>query len=53
MAYLLLRRTLADPSRSVLGEPPSHMEFLIDRFGYAPAGCSRTLPGRAMATGGR
>lgn len=37
MAYLLLRRTLADPGRGVLDEPPPHLEFLIDRFGYARA----------------
>lgn len=37
MAYLLFRRTLADPGRSVLDEQPPHMEFLIDRFGYARA----------------
>lgn len=44
MAYLLFRRTLADPGRSVLGEQPPHMEFLIDRFGYARA---RWLPDSA------
>ena len=44
MAYLLLRRTLSDPGRSVLGEPPPHLEFLIDRFGYARA---RWLPADA------
>ena len=26
-----------DPGKTVLGEPPSHMEFLLDRFGYARA----------------
>jgi len=40
-AYLLFRRTLSDPGTTVLGEPPSHMEFLIDRFGYVRA---RWLP---------
>ncbi|MFZ2393970.1 c-type cytochrome [Rhodoferax sp.] len=40
-AYLLFRRTLRDPGKTVLGEPPSHMEFLIDRFGYVRA---RWLP---------
>lgn len=40
-AYLLFRRTLSDPGTAVLGEPPSHMEFLIDRFGYVRA---RWLP---------
>lgn len=40
-AYLLFRRTLSDPGKTVLGEPPSHMEFLIDRFGYVRA---RWLP---------
>ena len=44
MTYLLLRRTLSDPGRSVLGEPPPHLEFLIDRFGYARA---RWLPADA------
>lgn len=36
-AYLLFRRTLNDPGKTVLGAPPSHMEFLLDRFGYARA----------------
>ncbi|WP_114970871.1 c-type cytochrome [Rhodoferax ferrireducens] len=49
MAYLLLRRTLADPGRSVLGEPPPHLEFLIDRFGYARA---RWLPADTVNTHG-
>lgn len=42
MAYLLFRRTLTDPGRTVLGEQPPHLEFLIDRFGYARA---RWFPG--------
>lgn len=37
MTYLLFRRTLSDPGRDVLDEPPPHLEFLIDRFGYARA----------------
>jgi putative copper resistance protein D len=49
MAYLLLRRTLSDPGRSVLGEPPPHLEFLIDRFGYARA---RWLPANTVDTQG-
>jgi putative copper resistance protein D len=49
MAYLLLRRTLSDPGRSVLGEPPRHLEFLIDRFGYARA---RWLPANTVDTQG-
>jgi putative copper resistance protein D len=49
MAYLLLRRTLTDPGRSVLGEPPPHLEFLIDRFGYARA---RWLPVDTVDTRG-
>ena len=49
MAYLLLRRTLSDPGRSVLGEPPPHLEFLIDRFGYARA---RWLPANTVETQG-
>ncbi|MFA7281405.1 MAG: cytochrome C, partial [Sterolibacterium sp.] len=40
-AYLLFRRTLSNPGRTVLGEAPSHMEFLLDRFGYLRA---RWLP---------
>ncbi len=32
--YLLFRRTLSNPGRTVLGEAPPHMEFLLDRFGY-------------------
>jgi putative copper resistance protein D len=35
ITYLLYRRTLSDPGNTVLGEPPPHLEFLIDRFGYA------------------
>jgi len=49
IAYLLLRRTLADPGRDVLGETPPHLEFLIDRFGYARA---RWLPANAADTRG-
>lgn len=49
MTYLLLRRTLSDPGRSVLGEPPPHLEFLIDRFGYARA---RWLPANTVDTQG-
>lgn len=49
MTYLLLRRTLSDPGRSVLGEPPPHLEFLIDRFGYARA---RWLPADTADTRG-
>lgn len=40
-AYLLFRRTLSDPGKTILGEAPSHMEFLLDRFGYVRA---RWLP---------
>ncbi len=40
-AYLLLRRTLADAGKTIADESPHHMEFLIDRFGYAR---SRWLP---------
>ena len=47
-AYLLFRRTLRDPGKTVLGEPPSHMEFLIDRFGYVRA---RWLPQDEEGTG--
>lgn len=36
-AYLLFRRTLPNPGRTIAGEAPDHMEFLIDRFGYARA----------------
>jgi len=49
ITYLLLRRTLSDPGRSVLGEPPPHLEFLIDRFGYARA---RWLPENTVETQG-
>ena len=48
-AYRLFRRTLADAGgNSVLGEPPPHMELLVDRFGYARA---RWMP--AGAGGGQ
>lgn len=40
-AYLLLRRTRADPGKTIADEVPAHMEFLIDRFGYVRA---RWLP---------
>lgn len=40
-AYLLFRRTLGNPGKTILGEAPAHMEILIDRFGYARA---RWLP---------
>jgi putative copper resistance protein D len=40
-AYLLLRRTLADAGKTLVGESPGHLEFLIDRFGYVRA---RWLP---------
>lgn len=37
-AYLLFRRTLTNPGgASLAGEDPGHMEFLLDRFGYARA----------------
>lgn len=36
-AYLLFRRTLSNTGRTIAGEAPDHMEFLIDRFGYARA----------------
>jgi putative copper resistance protein D len=36
-AYLLFRRTLSNPGRTIAGEAPEHMEFLLDRFGYARA----------------
>jgi putative copper resistance protein D len=49
ITYLLLRRTLSDPGRSVLGEPPPHLEFLIDRFGYARG---RSLSANAVDTKG-
>lgn len=49
MSYLLFRRTVSDPGRSVLGEPPPHLEFLIDRFGYARA---RWLPANTVKTQG-
>jgi putative copper resistance protein D len=49
MAYLLLRRTLSDTGRSVLGESPPHLEFLIDRFGYARA---RWIPANTVKTQG-
>lgn len=49
LAYLLFRRTLTDPGRSVLGESPPHLEFLIDRFGYARA---RWLPASTASTQG-
>jgi putative copper resistance protein D len=35
ITYLLYRRTLSDPGSTVLGDLPPHLEFLIDRFGYA------------------
>lgn len=35
--YLLFRRTLTNPGTSIAGEDPGHMEFLLDRFGYARA----------------
>ncbi len=35
--YLLFRRTLSDAGSTILGEAPAHLEFLIDRFGYARA----------------
>lgn len=46
-SYLLFRRTLADPGQSIDDESPGHMEFLIDRFGYARA---RWRPGVSEAT---
>lgn len=36
-AYLLLRRTQDDAGRTLADEVPTHMEFLIDRFGYVRA----------------
>jgi putative copper export protein/mono/diheme cytochrome c family protein/peroxiredoxin len=35
--YLLFRRTLDNPGRTIVGEVPSHMELLIDRYGYVRA----------------
>lgn len=46
-SFLLFRRTLSDPGLSIDGESPGHMEFLIDRFGYARA---RWRPGVPEAT---
>lgn len=39
--YLLFRRTLDNPGRTIVGEVPVHMELLIDRYGYIRA---RWLP---------
>jgi putative copper resistance protein D len=36
-SYLLLRRTIADPGRGIIGDPPQHLEFLVDRSGYLRA----------------
>jgi putative copper export protein/mono/diheme cytochrome c family protein/peroxiredoxin len=35
--YLLFRRTLDDPGRTLVGEVPAHMELLVDRYGYVRA----------------
>jgi putative copper resistance protein D len=47
--YLLFRRTLDDPGRTIVGEVPAHMELLVDRYGYVRA---RWIPEQDGREGG-
>ena len=47
--YLLFRRTLDNPGRTIVGEVPAHMELLIDRYGYVRA---RWIPEEDGSEGG-